>query len=191
MGCHDGIGVTVDQTFSFPRKLPGAAGWRPRTCAASPTPRRSATATARSSPTSAASAPATSCAQNSELLARFFPGGRLDEAAVRAATDLADLLAPSRARALALAKAYRAVVREQSFTRGRDAVLAPPSTSTAASIPSATPTAGAVHLDGRLQLALALTRRPGPHGGRRRWRWVGPRGSRARQPPTRRARGRR
>ncbi|MGH7162623.1 MAG: hypothetical protein ACREID_03995, partial [Planctomycetota bacterium] len=35
------------------------------------------------------------------------------------------LVVPSRARALALAKAYMVVVREQSFTRGRDAVLAP------------------------------------------------------------------
>ena len=34
-------------------------------------------------------------------------------------------MASSRARALALDKAYLAVVREQSFTRGRDAVLRP------------------------------------------------------------------
>lgn len=30
MGCHSNLGVTVDQTFSFPRKLPGAAGWKPQ-----------------------------------------------------------------------------------------------------------------------------------------------------------------
>ena len=34
-------------------------------------------------------------------------------------------LTPSRARALALGKAYLAVVREQSFVLGRDAMLAP------------------------------------------------------------------
>jgi hypothetical protein len=28
VGCHSNLGVTVDQTFSFPRKLPGAAGWQ-------------------------------------------------------------------------------------------------------------------------------------------------------------------
>ena len=28
MGCHSTIGVTVDQTFSFARKVPGTAGWR-------------------------------------------------------------------------------------------------------------------------------------------------------------------
>lgn len=30
MGCHGPLGVTVDQTFSFARKLPGLAGWRPQ-----------------------------------------------------------------------------------------------------------------------------------------------------------------
>ena len=62
MGCHDGIGVTVDQTFSFPRTLPGAEGWRYQDLRGIPTRRRSAIATARSSPTFVASAPATSCA---------------------------------------------------------------------------------------------------------------------------------
>lgn len=30
MGCHSNLGITVDQTFSFPRKVPGAEGWRPQ-----------------------------------------------------------------------------------------------------------------------------------------------------------------
>lgn len=47
---------------------------------------------------------------------RARPGGEV---------DLSVLVAPSRARALALDKAYREVVREQSFARGRDAILAP------------------------------------------------------------------
>lgn len=28
MGCHSNLGITVDQTFSFPRKVPGADGWK-------------------------------------------------------------------------------------------------------------------------------------------------------------------
>ncbi len=91
--------------------------------------------------------------QNSELLARHFPGGQLDVASVHAAADLAELLTPTRARALALAKAYRAVVREQSYTRGRDAVLQPAEHVHRRIDPESTPTAGAAHLDGRLQLA--------------------------------------
>lgn len=130
MGCHGGIGVTVDHTFSLPRKIPGATGWRyqdlrgladvPSLGHGEPeylTYMRRVGA-------------GDDLRANAELLDRFFPGGVLDEAEVRRAApggdrDLAWLLAPSRARALALDKAYWLIVQEQSFTRGRDATLAP------------------------------------------------------------------
>ena len=153
LGCHDGIGVTVDQTFSFPRKLPGAAGWRPQDLRGIPDAPQIGHRDGEVLTYFRRVGAGDELRQNSELLARFFPDGRLDEAKVRAATDLADLLAPSRERALALAKAYRAVVREQSFTRGRDAVLSPAEHVHRRVDPDATPTAGTPHLDGRLQLA--------------------------------------
>jgi hypothetical protein len=63
---------------------------------------------------------------NAEVSERFFPKGRLDDQAVsRMASDVSRLIVPSSARALALDKAYWAVVLEQSFKKGRDAVLAP------------------------------------------------------------------
>ena len=130
MGCHSAVGVTVDHTFSFARKVPGADGWRVQDLRG-----------LRDRPQRGHDEPealtyfrrvrgADELRANGEMLARFFPGGELDEAAVRRAAvggdqDLAWLLAPSRARALALNKAYQAIVREQSFDRGRDAVLAP------------------------------------------------------------------
>ncbi|MBL9102880.1 MAG: hypothetical protein JNL82_18170 [Myxococcales bacterium] len=160
MGCHNGIGVTVDQTFSFPRQLPGARGWGVQTLAGM-----------QDAPLAGHAEPeyltymrrvggGDELRANAEMLGRFFPGGALDEREVRRAAiggdrDLAWLLAPSRARALALNKAYRLVVREQSFVRGRDAVLAPAArvhrridgddTELAA--------AGVLYMDGRLQLA--------------------------------------
>jgi hypothetical protein len=160
VGCHNGIGVTVDQTFSFPRQLPGARGWGVQTLAGM-----------QDAPLAGHAEPeyltymrrvggGDELRANAEMLAWFFPGGALDERAVRRAAiggdrDLAWLLAPSRARALALNKAYRLVVREQSFVRGRDAVLAPAArvhrridgddTELAA--------AGVLYMDGRLQLA--------------------------------------
>jgi len=130
MGCHSSVGVTADQTFSFARKIPGAAGWavqdlrglhdRPQVGHAEP---EVLTYFRRVQGGDEIRA-------NAELIARFFPGGQLDEAAVRRAAvggdrDLAWLLAPSRGRALALNKAYLAIVREQSYTAGRDPVLAP------------------------------------------------------------------
>jgi hypothetical protein len=152
LGCHDGIGVTVDQTFSFPRKLPGLAGWRPQDLRGMPDAPQVGHPDGEILTYFRRVGAGDELRENGELLARYFPGGRLDEAKVRAAVDLAELLTPSRARAVDLAKAYRAVVREQSFTRGRDAVLRPAEHVHRRIDPERTPTAGAAHLDGRLQL---------------------------------------
>jgi len=64
---------------------------------------------------------------NTEVLERFFaPDGsvRSDRAALLA-DDIATLLNPSRERALALNKAYKLVVEEQSFALGRDSLPSP------------------------------------------------------------------
>jgi len=153
MGCHDGIGVTVDQTFSLPRKLPGAAGWRYQDLRGIPDAPQVGHDEGEILTYFRRVGAGDELRANTELLTRYFPGGRLDEAAVRGAADLAELLTPSRARALALNKAYRAIVREQSFIRGRDALLAPAVHVHQLVDPEQTPTAGAAHLDGRLQLA--------------------------------------
>lgn len=130
MGCHSAIGVTVDSTFSFARKAPGLDGWRTqdlrglrdRPQVGHPDP-EALTYLRRVRG-------ADELRANDEMLTRFFPGGVLDETSVRRAAvggdrDLAWLLTPSRARALALGKAYLAVVGEQSFVLGRDPMLAP------------------------------------------------------------------
>ncbi len=131
LGCHTNLGVTVDQTFSFPRKLPGAAGWRHQDLRG------------------IQDAPQVGHAQpeiltyfervtggdgfraNTEILERFFPNGRLDKARVRRAAiggedDITALVYPSRARALDLNRASMLLVREQAFRFGRDPMLAPP-----------------------------------------------------------------
>lgn len=126
MGCHGGLGVTVDGTFAMARKVPGAEGWRHQDLRGIP-----------DVPQSGHPEPETltylnrvqggdELRANGEMLARFFPIGILDRAEVlRAARggdrDLAWLLTPSRERALRLGKAYMVLVREQSFEKGRDA----------------------------------------------------------------------
>jgi hypothetical protein len=131
LGCHGGLGVTVDRTFAFARKMPGADGWRYQDLrgmkdvpqAGHPEPEvltylRRVTG-------------GDEFRANDEMIARFFPDGSLDEATVRRAArggdrDLTDLLLPSRRRALDLNKVYLALVREQKFELGRDAFLAAP-----------------------------------------------------------------
>ncbi|MGN6107364.1 MAG: hypothetical protein ACTHU0_19805 [Kofleriaceae bacterium] len=130
MGCHGHLGVTIDQTFGLPRKVPGLDGWRMQDLRGLQDRPQVGHAAPELATYFARVRGGDETRSNEELLARFFPGGQLDERAVRRAAvggdrDLAWALFPTRERALALDKAYLAIVREQSFTRGRDAMLAP------------------------------------------------------------------
>jgi hypothetical protein len=159
MGCHGGLGVTTDATFTLPRKVPGLDGWRPQDVRGiADVPQ-----VGHRDPEALAylrrAGGGDEFRSNEEMLARFFPGGRLDEAAVRRAApggdrDLAYLVAPSRERALRLDKAYLALVRAQRFDLGRDAPLAPAANVHAAvdGGPTGLEGAGRVYADGRLQL---------------------------------------
>lgn len=155
LGCHGALGVTVDHGFALARKVPGADGWRlqdlrglrDRPQLGHPRPEVWTVATRAG-------------ASDAELPAWWFRDGRpaddvLARAAVGGDRDLAWLLAPARAEALALDKAYLAVVREQSFARGRDAV-ARPATGYHAQIAdedTGLAAAGRVYHDARLLLA--------------------------------------
>lgn len=154
MGCHTGLGVTVDGSFSLPRKPPGAAGWGAQRLTG-----------LRDRPQAGQLEPEVltylrrvgagdEFRANTEMRQRYFPEGRLDRARVNAAADLAELLLPSPARALALDKAYMALVREQSFTQGREAPLAPMENvhRELANSDSALRASGRVYRDGRLWL---------------------------------------
>jgi hypothetical protein len=159
MGCHSGLGVTVDQTFAFARKVPGKDGWRPEDVRGIPdVPQLGQTEPETLTYFQRVGA-GDELRQNEEILARFFPGGTLDEGEVRRAApggdkDLAHLILPSRERALLLDKAYRALVETQSFTLGRDA-LAAPAVNVHASIDNGSTElgrAGRIHRDGKLRL---------------------------------------
>ncbi|MGH8507040.1 MAG: hypothetical protein ACRETM_13940 [Stenotrophobium sp.] len=131
MGCHGTIGATVDETFSFPRKLPGSEGWRHQTLVGQ-----------KDVPESGQKKPeymvymervhgGDEFRANTEMLHRYFKRGHLEEKSVlRSAPggdrDLAWLLTPSRGRAIALDRAYIRLVRQQHFEFGRDAILSPP-----------------------------------------------------------------
>jgi hypothetical protein len=131
MGCHGALGVTVDGTFAMARKVPGAEGWRHQDLRGILDVPQAGHAEPEILTYFRRVQGGDELRANGEMLARFFPGGELDEAAVRRAArggdrDIAFLLTPSRERALLLAKAYMVLVREQSFDKGRDAMPLPP-----------------------------------------------------------------
>jgi len=162
MGCHSDAGVTADQSFAFPRKLPGADGWKPQDLRGM-----------KDAPQVHHAEPEVltyfrrvrggdELRGNDELIARFFKQGEVNDAEVlRAAPggdrDLAWLLAPSRDRAIALDKAYLVTVRDQSFAKGRDAAVAPAKNvwPTITEKGTGLDKAGRVYKDGRLHLDWA------------------------------------
>jgi hypothetical protein len=167
MGCHSTIGVTIDHTFAFARKVPGIEGWRHQTLDGMP-----------DAPQLGHSDPETlvyfrrvgggdEFRHNEEVLQRFFVNGVLDEAEVRRAApggdrDMTHLVMPSRARALLLDKAYRALVARQTFVLGRDA-LAFPARNVHARIDNGATLLGKaerVYTDGRLLLAWPIVAPP-------------------------------
>jgi hypothetical protein len=130
MGCHNTIGITVDSSFGFPRKLPGAAGWGWQSIKGIPDVPQAGQKKPETLTYFERVGGGDEFRANDEILSRFFAGGRLDESAVRSAApggdhDLAWLITPSRERALALDKAIMARVALQHYENGRDVVLAP------------------------------------------------------------------
>lgn len=131
MGCHSAVGVTVDQTFTLARKVPGAEGWRYQYLAGIPDVPQLGHDKPEYLTYFERVTGGDEFRANDEILERFFPGGTLDEEEVlRAAPggdkDITYLITPSRERAALLNKAYMALVREQTFDLGRDTIISPP-----------------------------------------------------------------
>jgi hypothetical protein len=127
MGCHNSIGSTIDKTFSFARKVDGAAGWGYIDLHGMPdAPSKGETAGEIVTYLERAGG-GSEFRSNDEMQSRWFRAdGSLDTDAIARARDVYDLIAPSVDRALMLNKAYRVIVDEQSYLFGRDPLPAPP-----------------------------------------------------------------
>jgi hypothetical protein len=131
VGCHGGIGATTDSIFSLPRKVPtstrarGWFHWTQQGLAGLAEPRRR-DGLYEYALYLEANRGGDELRENTEVQERFFDaaGHLRPEPVARLHTDIGTLLLPSAARAIDLDRAYQAIVRDQSFVRGRDAVLA-------------------------------------------------------------------
>jgi hypothetical protein len=132
IGCHSGVGATDDSVFSFGRKLPASehqAGWfhwSQRGLEGLREPVR-ADGHGEYAYYLKHNGAGDELRANTEVIQRFLAqdGTVRPEAAEALRADISKLLLPSPERALQLNKAYRLIVQEQSFIRGRDATLAP------------------------------------------------------------------
>lgn len=125
MGCHGTIGTTIDQTFAFPRKVTGQGGWGYidlKGMEDAPNIGEDKGEIARYLERVGGG---NEFRENPEMRARWFnDDGTLKLKEIQAA-DVYALITPSYGRAMALNKAYRVIVEEQSFVYGRDATIVP------------------------------------------------------------------
>lgn len=127
MGCHNTVGSTIDKTFSFARKVDGAAGWKYIDLRGMPDAPSAGESEGEILTYLARVGGGAEFRNNPEMAARWYHAdGSLDRERVRAARDVYELIAPSRERALLLNKAYRVIVEDQDYVYGRDAVAEPP-----------------------------------------------------------------
>ncbi|RJS91525.1 hypothetical protein D3260_15355 [Salinisphaera sp. Q1T1-3] len=132
MGCHGGVGATTDASFAFPRKRAGNTPdrgwyyWNQRAMAHLAEPRLTDGRGEYSTYLRNARA-GDEFRNNADIIARFFtPAGAEKPAAFRRLEQtIGAMILPSPDRALALDKAYREIVRQQSFIHGRTAHVAP------------------------------------------------------------------
>lgn len=127
MGCHASIGSTIDKTFSFARKVDGAAGWKYIDLVGMPDVPSRGENEGEFLRYFRMTGGGDEFRSNPEMMQRWFrKDGSVDEPKVSAATDVYTLVAPSKSRAMALNKAYRTIVLDQDFIYGRDANLSVP-----------------------------------------------------------------
>ena len=127
MGCHTSIGATIDKTFSFPRKVDGAEGWKYINLKGMPDAPNIGEEVGEIATYLSRVGGGGEFRSNTEMVDRWFNAdGTLNRSKLAAAQDVYDLITPSRTRALELNKAYRTIVAEQDYALGRDATVVAP-----------------------------------------------------------------
>ena len=134
-GCHKTLGSTIDQVFSFSRKVEGNRGWGyidltkitdvPNINTSSNTKQQEGQLGEYLTYFQRVGG-GDEFRQNSEMLKYWFNAdGQVNKKAVEDLNSIYPLITPSKERAIALNKAYKLIVAEQSYIFGRDAILTP------------------------------------------------------------------
>jgi hypothetical protein len=125
MGCHSAIGTTIDQTFAFPRKVTGRAGWGYidlKEMKDAPSKGQSEGEILQYLQINGGG---NEFRENMEMRNKWYKSdGSVDKEKVKGA-DVYSLITPSKERAYAMNKAYTQIVRTQSFIHGRDVNITP------------------------------------------------------------------
>ena len=125
MGCHSAIGTTIDQTFAFPRKVTGRAGWGYINLKGMKDAPSIGQQEGEILQYLQVNGGGNEFRENDEMSRKWYNAdGSVNKVKVSRA-DVNQLITPSRQRALKMNKAYTQIVRSQSFIHGRDVNISP------------------------------------------------------------------
>lgn len=123
-GCHKTVGATFDQTFSFPRKVEGLAGWGYFDLRNQQDVPNIGESQGEFLTYFQRVGGGDEFRQNQEMLEKWFnQDGAVNTDKMAKVDSLYELITPSPRRALDLNKAYLTIVKEQSYLFGRDAII--------------------------------------------------------------------
>lgn len=119
MGCHSAIGTTIDQTFAFPRKVTGKAGWGYINLKGMEDAPSKGQQEGEILQYLQVNGGGNEFRENMEMFNKWYKAdGTVNKAKVKSA-DVFELITPSKQRAYDLNKAYTQIVRTQSYIHGR------------------------------------------------------------------------
>lgn len=125
MGCHSAIGTTIDQTFAFPRKVTGKAGWGYINLKGMKDAPSKGQKVGEILQYLQVNGGGNEFRENQEMFTKWYNNdGSVNKEKVKN-SDVFDLITPSAQRAHDLNKAYTQIVRTQSYIHGRDANIKP------------------------------------------------------------------
>jgi len=120
MGCHTNLGSTIDQVFSFARKVEGKEGWGYIDLKKMiDVPNVGETEGEILTYLKRVGGGSEFRAKNN-VHSKFYDNGVLNEQKVKSAKSIYELITPTRESALKMNKSYKVLVESQSFVHGRD-----------------------------------------------------------------------
>lgn len=120
MGCHSAIGTTIDQTFAFPRKVTGKAGWGYINLKGMKDAPSKGQKEGEILQYLQVNGGGNEFRENKEMFNKWYKtDGTVNKDKVKN-SDVFELITPSKQRAYNLNKAYTQIVRTQSYIHGRD-----------------------------------------------------------------------
>jgi hypothetical protein len=125
MGCHSAIGTTIDQTFAFPRKVTGKAGWGYINLKGMKDAPSKGQQEGDILQYLQVNGGGNEFRENIEMFNKWYNSdGTVNKEKVKR-SDVFELITPSKQRAYDLNKAYTQIVRTQSYIHGRVANILP------------------------------------------------------------------